>query len=141
MVRSRSFGADFHPPSAYRFSYIFEGLPAHIFEGPVDLSPDLPVGVVRQTYAARIGNIFQPCGDVDALSEDVVVVDDDVADVNADAKFDPPLLRRGGILLRQPALNLHRAAHRIDGAGEFDQHAVACGLDDAAPMGSYRRVN
>src|ERR1700721_361783 len=109
MVRSRSFGAEFHTPSTYRFSYIFEGLPAHIFEGRVNLSPDLPVGVVRQTYAARIGNILQPCGDVDAVAEDVVVVDNDVADVNTDAKFDPLLLRRGGILLRHPALNLHRA--------------------------------
>src|ERR1700722_15283977 len=141
MARNRSFGADFHPPSAYRFGYIFEGLPAHIFEGRVDLSPDLPVGVVRQTYATRIGNIFQPCGDVDPIAEDVVVVDDDVADVNTDAKFDPLLLRRGGILLHQPALNLDGTAHRIDGTGEFDQHAVARGLDDAAPMGRYRRVN
>ena len=42
--------------------------------------------------------------------------------------------RRIGIVLGHAALHFHRAAHRIDGAGELDQHAVAAGLDDAAAV-------
>jgi len=39
-------------------------------------------------------------------------------------RISPP--PRGHLLL-----HLDRAAHRFDGAGELDQHAVAGGLDDA----------
>ncbi len=76
----------------------------------------------------------EPRGDVDAVAENIVVVDDDVADMDADAEFDPLILRHGGVLLGHAALDLDRAARRVDGAGELDQHAVAGGLDDAAAM-------
>src|SRR6476661_4121209 len=95
---SRCFTADFHSPSAYRFDDILESLQAHIFEGRVDLASDLPIGVVRHAYAARIRNAFQPCSNIDTVAEDVVVIDDDVADMNADAKFDPPVQRYAVVL-------------------------------------------
>ena len=44
------------------------------------------------------------------------------------------VLRHVGILLGHAALDLDGASHRIDGAGELDQHAVAGGLDDASAM-------
>ena len=82
---------------------------------------------------------FQPGGDIDAVAENVVIVDDDVADMDADAKCDAAILRHGRIGLRHGALNVERAAHRVDRAGEFDQHAVAGRLDDAAAMfGDFR---
>ena len=37
---------------------------------------------------------FKARRNVDAVAENIVVVDDDVADVNADAKFDPGILRQ-----------------------------------------------
>ena len=37
-----------------------------------------------------------------------------------------------GVALGHLALHLDRAAHRIDDAGELDEHAVAGRLDDAA---------
>ena len=79
-------------------------------------------------------NAFEPGGDVDAVAVDVVVVADDVAEIDADAELDAPLGRHIGIALGHLALHLDRAAHRIDDAGEFDQHAVAGGFDDAAAM-------
>ena len=41
----------------------------------------------------------------------------------------------GASLPMYRALNTERVAHGIDGAGEFDQHAVARGLDDAPAIG------
>ena len=59
-----------------------------------------------------------------------VVIDDDVADVNADPKFDPLVLWHRRILVGHAALDFNCTAYRIDGACELDQHAVAGCLDD-----------
>ena len=64
----------------------------------INLLADLPIGVVGDADAARLGNAFERERDVDAVAEDVVVVDDDVADVDADAEFDP--IRCGTSALR-----------------------------------------
>ncbi len=92
------------------------------------------MGVVGDADAARLGDPLEPRRDIDAVAENIVVVEDDVADMDADAKLDPELGRHVDIPLRHRALHFHRTARRIDGAGELDQHAVAGGLDDAAVM-------
>ena len=55
------------------------------------------------------------------------------------------LMRRSsgasGIAVDHPALNLGGAAHRVDDAGEFRQHAVAGGLDDPAVMLGDLRID
>ena len=92
--------------------------------------------VVGDADTARLRNPFKTCGDIDTIAEDIVVIDDDVADVNADPKFDPLGLRHGGILLDHAALDLDGASRRIDGAGKLDQHAVTGRLDDPPTMRS-----
>ena len=47
---------------------------------------------MRDGDAAGPGDAFEPRGDVDAVAEDVVVLDDDVAEIDADAEFDAPVL-------------------------------------------------
>ena len=85
--------------------------------------------------AARLGQRLQPRGDVDAVAVDVVALDDDVAEIDADAEDDAlgppaaPALRRGHRLLDRDG-----ALDGVDDAGELDQHAVAHQLDDAAAM-------
>src|SRR6266851_4310326 len=59
---------------------------------------------------------------------------DDVAEIDADAEFNPPLRRHASVALSHAALDLDGAAHGVNHAGELDQHAVAGGLDDAAVM-------
>ena len=61
--------------------------------------------------------------------------------MDADAKFDPLILRHAGILLGHAALDFSRATGGIDRAGKFDQHTVAGRLDDATSMGSYGRID
>ena len=90
--------------------------------------------IVRDANRARQRNALEPRSDIDAVTEHVVVVEDDVADMNADAEFDLQLRRHTSIVFGHCALHVHREAHRVDGAGELDKHTVPGGLDDAAAM-------
>src|ERR1700682_933463 len=101
---------------------------------------DLSFYVVGNADASRLGNPFKAGGDIYTVPEDIVVVDDYVAEVNADAEFDPDILRHVGVLRGHATLDFNGTAHRIDGAGKLYQHAVASGLDDAASVGGYSGV-
>src|SRR5258705_1809544 len=80
-------------PSAHWFSDILQVLRTHILEGYIELAADLPVSVVGDADAARLSNSLQPRCDVDAVAKDIIFIDDYVADVDADAEFDPEVLR------------------------------------------------
>jgi len=82
-----------------------------------------------------------PGGDVDAIAENVIFIDDDVADVNAYTELDHLILRHGGVLLGHATLDFDCAAHSIDGACKLNQHTVARGFDDAATMLGESGVN
>ena len=92
------------------------------------------MGIVGDADAARLSNSLQPRRDVDAVTKDIVFIDDDVADMNADAEFDPEFLRNTGVLFGHAALDLDGTASCVHGAGELDQHAVSGGLDDVSAM-------
>ena len=84
---------------------------------------------------------MQTGGNIHAVPEDVVTVNDDVADVDPDAEHDALVLGHVRIAADHAALDYHRATDRIDNTGKFDQRAIACGLDDTAMMTGNRRVN
>jgi hypothetical protein len=109
-------------------------LRAHVFKGDIDLAADLPLCVVGYADTAGLRNPLQPRSNIDAIAEDIVVIDDDIADVNADPELDSIFMWHVGILSDYVALNLDRASRRVHGACELNQHTVAGGLDDAAAM-------
>jgi hypothetical protein len=111
---------------------VLELLVAQILERGVELAAHLPIGVVGDQHGAGIGDSLQAGRDVDAITEDVAVLDDDIADVHADAEFDAPVVGDVRIAFGHTHLHGNGATHGIDGAGELDQHAVAGGLDDTA---------
>ena len=80
-------------------------------------------------------------GNVDAIAKNIIVIEDDVADVNSDPEIDPCIGRHVGVPIRHAALDFDRAARRVDCAGEFDQHAVAGGFDDAPAMRRDGRID
>jgi len=123
-----------NPPRPHRLSNILEGLRSHIITGNLDLAPDLPVGIIGDADAARLSNSLQPHCDIDAVSKDIIFIDDDVADVDADAKFDLLALRCIDILFGHAALNFDGAAYGIYDAAELDESAVPGILDDAPAM-------
>ena len=95
----------------------------------------------RYANPSRRRDLLQAGGDVDAVAEDVVALDDDVADVDADAEGNAPILGYLGGAVSHRRLHLDRAAHSIDHARELQQQAVAGGLDDAAAVAGDRRVD
>jgi hypothetical protein len=60
------------------------------------------------------------------------ILDDDVAQVDANPEDDPLLFWNRGVALGHPTLHGDRAGDRLNDTRELDQDAVARGLDDAA---------
>jgi hypothetical protein len=87
-----------------------------------------------------LGDTFQSRGDIDPVAENITLVDDDIANVNADTDFNALFGRDVRITLRHSALRLDRTAGGIHGTAEFDQYSVAGALDDAAVVLGDRRL-
>jgi hypothetical protein len=88
----------------------------------------------READAARHRQPLQPHCDVDAVAVYVTAIGDHVAEIDADAKAQAALLGEIQIAVGHRPLDFAGAAHRVDNAREFRQHAVSGGLDDAAVM-------
>jgi hypothetical protein len=99
------------------------------------------MSIIRQADATWLGNSFKTRRDIDAVAEDIVLIDDDVADVNADAEFDSGILRYAAVLCGHVALDFHCATRGVYDAGEFHQQTVAGRFDDPSAMLRDLRVN
>jgi hypothetical protein len=81
---------------------------------------------------AGFGERFQARRDIDAVTEDVVVLGDDVTEVDADAEPDAPLVGDHGLAVDHAALHFGGAADCVDHARKFREQPVAGVLDGAA---------
>ena len=54
----------------------------------IELIPDLLVNAMGDANGARLGERLKAGGDVDAIAEDVVAVDDDVAEIDTDPQLE-----------------------------------------------------
>jgi hypothetical protein len=79
-------------------------------------------------------------GNIDAVTEDIVSVDDNVTNINANAEDNALVLGNVNVAADHATLDCHRAPDRIDHAAKFDKCAIACSLDDPAMMSSDHRV-
>ena len=88
----------------------------------------------RARYAdpARFGDPFQSCRDIHPVAMDVVALDDDVAEVDADPEYDPLFFRGRHVAFGHSPLHRDRAGDGLNHARELDEDAVAGRLDDAA---------
>jgi hypothetical protein len=133
--------AKFDPPRPHGLGNVLQGLRPKVIPTDLDLAANLPISVIGYTYAARLSDTLQPSRNVDAIAKDIVVVDNDIADMNADPVLNSDILRDVRVLRGHGTLDFDRAAGGIDRAAKFYQQAVTSGLDDAASMGSDSRVN
>ena len=78
MDRGSSFVGNPSPPSPHRISDVLQVLRTHIFESDIDPAADLALRVVGDANAARLRDPLKARGNVDAVAEDVIVIDDDV---------------------------------------------------------------
>jgi hypothetical protein len=113
----------------YRPFDILQRLLAEIVERKISLASDLLEGAARKAYTAWLTLVLDPCRNIDSVPEDIVGVDDDIADIDPDAER----YRRNESLVPfgHLALHDHRAGNGVDGAGEFHEHTIARRLDDA----------
>jgi len=133
--RRRRHGRDLAEPHAkdpHRPCDVLDLLLTQILESDVELVAYLIAHNAVDANSARLGQRFKTRGDVDAIAENVVVLDDDVAEIDADTEYDPLILRRCSVPLGHPALHRDRAGDGLNDARELDQDAVTGGLDDAA---------
>jgi hypothetical protein len=97
-------------------------------------APALFLDPGRHADASRDRERFQTGRDVDAVAEDIAVIRDNVADMNADTKLNPLCRCNVEIGAGYSELDVDGAACRIDRADKLRQHSVAVGSDDAATM-------
>src|SRR6266700_1862757 len=91
---------------------------AQIVEHVGQLVVNLIAHGVRYADAARLGQRLQPGRDIHPVAENVSAIDDDVAEIDANAKSDAPLVGYIPIAVEDDALNLCGAAHRVDDAAK-----------------------
>jgi hypothetical protein len=91
---------------------------AEIVEGDVEAVAHLLVRRGTEANPARLSQRFEPGCNVDAVAEDIAILDDDVTDIDAHAKFDVALCRCRGVTGDHLPLHLDRTAHRVDDADD-----------------------
>ena len=89
---------------------------------------------IRNADAARLRNAFKARRYVDFIAKDIVAINDNVANIDANTELDLLARRHFGISFRHRALNVDGATNRIDCTCKFYQRAVARSLDDAAAI-------
>ena len=106
-----------------------------ILETSVDPITDALIDNRGDADPTRLGEGFKSGCNVDTIAVDVVVFDDDIAEIDTDTEQDGWLVR-GRIWQRGTgALHRKRAVDGIDHAAELDDGAIADQLDDAAVVG------
>ncbi len=108
---------------------------AAVLETNVDPIADALVDDRGDADPTGLGEGFQSRGDVDTLAVDIVVFNDDIAEIDADSEHDGRLAR--GCTWQRGARALHRkgAVYSIDHAAELDDGTITDQLHDAAVVG------
>ena len=97
MYRGRDPICQPNPPCLYGLRNILEWPRSHIITDNLDLTPNLPVGVIGHADPTRFGDGLKAGRYIHAITEDVVFIKNDVTDVNANTKFYPLILRHNDI--------------------------------------------
>ena len=79
----------------------------------------------RNADPTRFGQPLHPRRDVHPVAENVLLLNDHLAEIDAHAKPDAALLRHLRLAVDHPALDLHGAADGIHHARKLRQEAVA----------------
>ena len=119
---------------------VFQLLLARVLEGHIQVAAHLSIGVVGDADTARLRDAFQPRSDVDAIAENITLLDHDVADMDTDAEFDALVGCHARVTPRHPPLLLDGAAGRVHGAAELDQNSIAGAFNDTAAVLRDRRL-
>ena len=92
-LRPRGKSIPDHSIGPYRTRDILEALLAQIGELDRDLAANLIVSGSRYADASGLGNALKPCRNIDAVTKNIVALDQDVAEVDPDPEQHTPVLR------------------------------------------------
>ena len=113
---------------------VLEILLAQIGELDLDLAANLIVGGRRDADAAGFADALEPRCDVDAVTEDIMRFDDDVADVDAHTKNEALSSASSIVSSRTWFWKMDGSSNRLDRARKLRQEPVAGVLDNAAAV-------
>jgi hypothetical protein len=124
--------AQAHMIDVNRLADVLDGMIAKILELERQLLRDMLVDVGGNADAAGLGQGFQPGRQIDRVAIQAAAVDDDIADIDADAEQHPLAFRQVERLLGKRALDLGGGPHCLHGAAELGHDGIACGAEDPA---------
>jgi hypothetical protein len=90
---------------------------------------------------ARFRDGFETGGNVDPVAVNVLALDDNVTEMDADAEQQLSVFGRVAFSPRGGALDVYGALDRIDDTAELDQEPIAHGFDHPPPVFADGRVN
>jgi hypothetical protein len=134
-------GGEPHSVDAHRAGNVLEALLSHVVKGEIQTPGYVLLNTGRNANASGLSQTFQPSRDVHSVTEDVAVLHNNVALVNADTELNAIVARHGGISLTHPVLPLGRTSQGINHTGKFDQQSITGRFDDAAPVFGDLRVD
>jgi hypothetical protein len=123
-----------------RLGEILQPLFAEILEVEGNLASDLIQDSLGQNDGSGICQGFQASRDIDSIAVEIAVHDHHIAEIQADAQHQPPVVGQAPIGGLHGLLQLHRALDGSDRARELDQGAVAHQFDQAAAVLVDQRV-
>src|SRR5215472_2191713 len=109
-------------------SDIFEVPQPQLLEREGELFEQMVMRLARKVDPTGLGDGLKPGGNINAVAIEVVAIDDDIAEIDADAKLYAFFTRNRGVSFVHATLHLDRAAHGIDHARKLNQNSVTGGL-------------
>jgi hypothetical protein len=103
----------------------FDLLLAEIGKGDGQLGPDLVAYRARNANPAGLGERFEPGRDVDTVAKQILALDEDIADMHADAEAHWLTHGAGGVFFGDGILNCDRTLDGVDRTGEVGDDTVA----------------
>src|SRR5262249_52785916 len=119
---------------AYLTSNILEALLAQIDKFDRDFADNLFVSRRRNADAPRFSYPLEAGCDVDTVPKNIMRLNNNVADIDADAKSNAPVFHPGDCKFLDARLELHSGPNRFDRARKFRQESVAGVLHDATAV-------
>jgi hypothetical protein len=95
---------------------------------------DLLPHSTRNANPARLRKSLQPGRDIDGITEEILALHYDIADVDADPKTHLLTSRSARIFVGYGVLHRDRTLHGIDSAGEIGDEAIARCVEDPTAM-------
>ena len=110
----------------------------------LDFDRDLVAHLLRSTAryvdATGVRQRLDPGGNIHPVTIDVVALDDDVTDINANPELYPSVFGAARIVFLDLLLDLDCAGDGIYGARKLHQRAIAHKFEDPARMGRDQRI-